>query len=265
MNATIGLFRIATHQMFGGRRLLMLLVGLGALLGLGLLARWGMLQTGANYEGRTPYGGMLMLTIIGVIAPIGGVFVGVTSFYEEITGKTLVYLWTRPVSRWRVVLVKFLSKLFWFLLVLAAAVVAVYTLFYSLNGWDRAWADRRMIVWDLRAILLGGTAYAALGLALAALVKKPLLAGIVYVMLIDSIAFFLPGWTKALSVRHNIVVLCTQTKEGMPRGFLKFLSDSGLTEGTALLSLLTAITVLVAAALFLVSQKEFLPEEGQRQ
>lgn len=252
---------LANINIFGGKRLKMavLLFLLPALLTLFVV-----------YAGPTGSNEIYALALVGLLGsaliPFVSVFWGSAVLTDEVEGKTLVFLWTRPAGRARLFLVKFVTACAWLLALCTVAVVSSYVISYARSGAHSVAGNALIMVWDIRALALGSVCYAALALFFASLVKRPLILGLLYAYGWENIALVLPGFLQRFSIRYNMLTLATQQEAEKSENLLqKLLEKAEITELQAMLTLGLTTVVLVAAALWIIRGREFLGDDPARQ
>jgi ABC-type transport system involved in multi-copper enzyme maturation permease subunit len=203
-----------------------------------------------------PYGLLVTLMIAGILVPYLGAYLGSALVGDEIEGRTLVYLWTRPVGRHTVFLLEYVFVVLWLALVVAAAVGAVFVVLFWGQGVQGLSSNVRMAVWDTAAIAAGGAAYAALALLLSTLVRHPLTLMIVYIAA-DNMVQFVPGFMKLFFVRHHVMTLSSNPMADAPRGFFRFLAENQTTDGVARLTLACVVAVALLAAAWVLNRREY--------
>ncbi len=65
--------------------------------------------TRGSFDGVATYGALVSLLVFGFVLPILAVVFGTGAVTQEIEQKTIVYLLTRPVHRWRILLAKYIA------------------------------------------------------------------------------------------------------------------------------------------------------------
>jgi ABC-2 type transport system permease protein len=222
-------------------------------------------RQGVRFNPDLAYPRMVSTLLANVLIPFVGLLWGTTLLTDEIDGKTLVYLWTRPNGRGtlfaaRAVLLGVCLAIFSF-----TAVTSVYLcIFAGQKSSENLWANAAMIIWDTRALALGAVAYAAAGLLLASLFKRALVVGLVYVYAVDGVGQFLPGFLRKLSLRHYVLSLSTHPDVQRPRGVLKLLEKSNTPETEAILTLGIVACVMAAIGIYILLQREFLGDDPAR-
>lgn len=136
------------------------------------------------------------------LIPIFSIFAGVSLLRDEIEGKTLVYVWTRPCGR----VAPFVAK--WFMGVAFFAVLSIIAelLLYAgtalaLGSFDDLLGNAAVLSWDSIAVMICVSGYISLGLALATFGRRGHQFAIFYVFVIDSLTVLIPGELRKLSLK----------------------------------------------------------------
>lgn len=264
INAAAAALRLANIQVFGRkRRVVTVLVFLLPIV-LGLLMR----NFGPDNKSQAyaqVISGMLAIFVI----PFVAVFWGSAILTDEIEGKTLVFLWTRPVGRSRLFVMKYLAIVLWLFALGLCVTLLTYLVIYipwPLNAGmgELFGADAQMILWDARALALGGATYGALAFFFATLFKKALTFALIYVYTFDGIATFMPGFLQRLSIRYHILTLTSHPDTEKPQGILKLINQSATTETQAMMTLVIAAAILIVCGSLIMRNKEYLSDDPAR-
>jgi len=98
------LLRNALHDLLRPRRVAVAVLLIAGPALIGLLVR---LATRGHFDGAATYAALASLLVFGFVLPILAVVFGTGVISQEMEQKTIVYLLTRPVPRWRILLAKF--------------------------------------------------------------------------------------------------------------------------------------------------------------
>lgn len=252
---------LSNQQVFGGRRryAAAFLFILPAVLGC-IVAYYGPAELSRTYAQ------VVSVMLVGFLMPFPAVFWGSSLVTDEIEGKTLVYLWTRPVGRARLFLAKYVVVAGWLVVFSVFSSVSAYTSIYLLRSRSELLDNLPMAFWDARALSLGAAAYAAMAFFLATLIKRPLLVSLLYVYMWDLAAAFLPGFLQRTSIRHHVLTLSTHQPEteNQATGLLKLVTESTTTEGEAIATLLGIVIVFALSAAYILRNREFLGDDPAR-
>ncbi|WP_431908182.1 ABC transporter permease subunit [Micromonospora carbonacea] len=134
---------------------------------------------------------------LAVVLPVIALIVGTGVLGAEIDDGTVVHILTKPLPRWQIVLPK---------LAVATAVtginVAVPTFAAGLLA-DSA----RLGLALAAASAVGALAYSALFLALSLLTRRPVLLGLVYVLIWEGLLGSVVSGTRVLSIQQYVIAL----------------------------------------------------------
>lgn len=229
MNATVA--RLTVRMLLGRKRALLLLA-----LPIVLLLLAGFSRTVAGSEPRTTVG-MLGGFTLGTVLPLLGLIAGTGAIGPEIDDGSIVYLLSKPLSRFTIVRTK------------AAVAIAVVIAFGAaptlLAGLVLSGTSDRLAVAFAVAALVAGVAYATLFLLLAVLTRQAVVAGLLYAIVWESlVGNFVPG-ARALSIQQWALSL-TESLLGSRAGPLDVNAAVGLGTGVTLLVLVTAFSTWYA-------------------
>lgn len=218
LNATVA--QLTARSLLGRRRALLLMGLPGVLLLLAALSR----GLAGEKEGITVgvLGGFALATLV----PLLGLIAGTGAIGPEIDDGSIVYLLSKPVSRFSIATTKVL---------VAVGVVAVFaalpTLFAGLilSGTS----DHLAVAYALGA-LVAGTAYCALFVLLAVLTRHAVVVGLLYALIWESLVGNLIPGAQALSIQQWSLALTEHVVGGQAQG-LKISSAVGLGAAVPLL------------------------------
>ncbi|NJN14230.1 MAG: hypothetical protein HC813_00785 [Planctomycetes bacterium] len=197
--------RHAFEQTLRGKRLLLLLVLAAAPVLLALL-----ISGARSVEGLLDYQTWSLVILHRGLVPLAALYLGVAVLGDEIDGRTITFLFTRPLPRPLLLLARYLGISLAFLLVL--------TLSVGLSG---ALFARRIPV-DLRgtgatlAIAAGGfLAYGALFATLRLFLQRALLVGFLIAFIVEGALRALPpGGFGVISIGHHLSVMQSTSTRG---------------------------------------------------
>lgn len=172
---------------------------------------------------------VIMQVFVSFLVPIFCLMYATAAIGEEREERTLVYLLTRPLSRWRTYLAKGLGTT----PVVLATVLLSFSLVCVLGGETGRSAFQRFVP----GIALGSLAYTMLFLWIGAVAPKPLVMSILYAFLIETLIGNMPGTLKrvAISYHTRCVLFDAGSSIGMkPESPGHFLAIPGETSMTVL-------------------------------
>lgn len=146
------------------------------------------------------------MIILPVILPIVALVIGTGVFGAEIDDGTALYVLSKPVARWRIVLTRVL---------VAAAVTAILTAPAALLVFPVAGALGRASVGMAfaAAVAAGALLYSAVFVALSLLTRRALVAGLVYVVVWEGIIASQAPGARYLSVIQFVLTLADSLAE----------------------------------------------------
>ncbi|MFI6822379.1 ABC transporter permease subunit [Micromonospora sp. NPDC050187] len=182
---------ITARGLFGRRRSLMLVPLPLILVGLAVLSR----ALGVDPGQWAPP--VLVGLGLAVVLPVVALIVGTGVLGAEIDDGTVVHILTKPLPRWQIVLPK---------LGVAAAVTAVSCAVPLYVGGVLAHSVRFGLALAL-ASAIGALAYSALFVALSLVTRRPVLLGLVYVLIWEGLLGNFVSGTKVLSIQQYVIAL----------------------------------------------------------
>jgi ABC-2 type transport system permease protein len=159
---------------------------------------------GAQVGGASIFGMMIWVLFLRFIVPVLGVFYGTSLIADEVEDKTITYLFTRPIPRGAVLLGKYLAYLVCTTLVVLPSVMIVYFLivpFAEIPGSFMA------LVMDLGILALGLATYGAVFALAGAVLKRPLVVGLVFAFGWEQVALLMPGYLKQFTIAYYLQAL----------------------------------------------------------
>ena len=249
------LFRKALRDLLQARKLVPVL-GL-VLLPLAVALIWRSLVPVGKFVPAQVYDQLARSLVFGFILVLLACVFGTSVVSQEMEQQTIVYLLTRPVPRWRILLTKFLAALLATILAVGLASLLLALGTRGLHHWGRLPLGR-----DLLFLALGSLAYGGLFLLLGTLLQRPLLFGLLYVFGIESWLPNLPGSFKMLSLMAHLWVLAPHGRATAPAPGNPFLVTAALTPALAWGVVVGVIVISVTAALVAFSTREYVPQEG---
>lgn len=225
--------------------------------GLALLVR---LSLHSHFHGASFYQDICTTIVYGFVLVLLSVLFATGAITSELEQKTIVYLLTRPVARWRILLAKYLAAVTiatlagWLSLSLLAAI--------SLGVHGLAAAH----FWLQMAIIpIGVLAYSGVFLFIAALTGRtlvPLGIGIFYGFLWETVVPELPGNFKVASLMTYLHLMAKlKTESGDTGSLFSTASTYHITLTVAWVVILSTFILSLMASLMLFSVKEYVPRE----
>ncbi|MBM0204924.1 ABC transporter permease [Micromonospora sp. STR1s_5] len=209
---------ITARGLFGRRRFLLLLPLPLVLLGLAVLCR----SLGVDPGQWGPP--VLVGLGLAVVLPVVALIIGTGVLGAEIDDGTVVHILTKPLPRWQIVLPK---------LAVAAGITAV-TVAVPLYVAGVLANSVRLGLALAVAAALGALAYSALFLALSLVTRRPVLLGLVYVLIWEGLLGNFVSGTKVLSIQQYVIALADR------------IAPTGLLETSVSVPVASVMTALVS-------------------
>ena len=265
--ATLRVFDLSVGEMLWSRRTIFmaLLVGVPVIIAMIMrfLTEMGAPQISVNntaVQGPTIFGILVWLLFIRFIVPVLGVFYGTSLIADEVEDKTITYLFSRPIPRGAVLVGKYLAYLVCTVFVVLPSLVLVWLLVVPMGG--SLGSSVPDLLTDLALLALGLAAYGGLFALAGAVLKRPLLIGLVYVIGWEPVVMAIPGYLGRFTVAYWLQGL---VPHAMPSNSPLSLVQSLFQEVPSLPASLAAIAAIVGVSLFLaaraVARREYILEQ----
>jgi len=265
--ASMRVFDLSIGEMLWSRRTVFmgLLVGVPLVIAciLRVLAELGAPMFRVNNAAMTGpmiFGFMLWLLYIRFTVPLLGVFYGTSLIADEVEDKTITYLFSRPIPRGAVLFGKYLAYLMCTVFVVLPSITLVWLLVVPINGsLGPSFLD---LVKDLGLLAIGLAAYGAVFAVAGALLKRPLLVGLLFVIGWEPLVMAIPGYLKRLSVAYYLQALVPQAMPGnSPLSLIQELFRETPSLAKSLVSLAVIIGVSLWLAARAVAKREYVLEQ----
>ncbi|MEO7454231.1 MAG: ABC transporter permease [Fimbriimonadales bacterium] len=213
----------------------------------------------ASGSAQTAYGLAIPLAVYSFTLIILSVVFAAGIISSEMVGKTISYLLTRPIPRYKILLAKWLGATL--VVAIATMISATLTAFVTYGG-DVASSP---ILSDLWLIPVGAVAYCSIFTLMSALSTKPWLFAVAFGFLWEAFVPFLPGDLKSLSVMAQLRALGSDGSfASVPSGMaemLSMLNQNELSPASAwnTLAILVFLSVIAACVVFTVG--EYVPKD----
>jgi ABC-2 type transport system permease protein len=265
--AALRVFDLSLGEMLWSRRTIFmaLVVGLPVVLSavvrlLFVLGAPSMRVNNVAVSGPVIFGLMIWVFFVRFSVPILGVFYGTSLIADEVDDKTITYLYTRPIPRGGVLLGKYLAYMACTGFVVLPSVVIVWMLVLPMGGsLGQGFPD---LVIDLGLLALGLAVYGAVFAFIGAILRHPLLVGLIYVFGWETAVMALPGYLKRFSVAYYLQGLVPQA---MPSDTAVSLVQSIFRETPPASECLAWMAIITAVCLWLavrtVARREYVLEQ----
>jgi ABC-2 type transport system permease protein len=178
---------------------------------------------------------------------------------QEVEQKTIVYLLTRPVQRWQLLIPRYLAS------VTAVVLVGVFAAICTGLGVYGAGVFGAKLFWnDITAIIFGAFAYGALFLFIGLLVNRAMVVNLLFAFGWETATPNMPGEVYYLSV-YSYIKAIAQHPETDSGGFVGLISGAlglnSMSTGTAIGVLVMITIFFLAASAWWFTSFEYVPRE----
>lgn len=237
-----------------------------ALVGIAAIAFLVAFKGGPHQRGDHLHGIFTYVLFFGFGLPLLLMYLGVAAVHGDVEDRTATYLFVRPVPRWSLLVGKWIAVTLLGCLLGLLAMTVVYGVFASRSDYRMGIGpSRAMWAAFLQAGMLCAPAYAAVGVAAAALSKRPLITGFAYLILSEGILSNLPPQAGVRSITVADPIRRWLFGELQPDGDLRDVLLGTLAEfqvapeqmGDPLPSLAKFTLVTLGLALLVYSRREY--------
>jgi ABC-type transport system involved in multi-copper enzyme maturation permease subunit len=148
------------------------------------------------------FGVLLSTAVIHFLVAFVSLFYGTALISEEVEGKTLTYLFVRPISKPVVMLGKFVALIWIGSILVFPTVILCYVILYL--GRQPIFEDAAVLAKDLGVVFLALLAYGSLFSLLGAWLRHSMLVGLLYAFGWEGIISYMPGVTGKLTLGHYV-------------------------------------------------------------
>ena len=214
---------------------------------------------GLRVDGAGMFGLVVWLLFVRFLVPVLGVFYGTALIADEVEDRTLTYLFTRPVRRAAVLAGKYLAYLACTTSVVLPAVIIVFFLLVPFGEMARAAFP---FVKDVGILALGLASYGALFALAGAMLKRPLVVGLVFAFGWEQIALMMPGSLKQVTVAYYLQGLVPHAMPADdPSVMLPAAARTAIRPELSLIVLLMVTVAGVVLAARAVERREYVLEQ----
>lgn len=211
---------------------------------------------GSAVDGPAVFTVILMAFNLQFLVLVLSLFYGTSICSEEVEGKTLTYLTTRPLPKPAIILGKYAASALFLILMVATSVVAAFIILHIDQLFDAAaWLA---MLRGLGVLALGLACYLAFFTMIGTFLKKSILFGLFFCFGWESVVQYFPGTTQKFTIMHYLKSLLPAVSLGGEKlSFLVFrLEPSSAAASITTLLVLTAVFLALAGLIF--SRKEYL-------
>jgi ABC-2 type transport system permease protein len=266
ITASARVFELSLGEMLWSKRTIFMALVVGGPVILAVIVR--LLQAsgipalrvnGARIGGGAMFGMIIWVLFVRFIVPVLGVFYGTSLVADEVEDKTITYLFTRPIQRGAVLMGKYLAYLVCTALVVLPSVMIVY---FMIVPFSEIASTFGLLVKDLGILAIGLAVYGALFALIGAVMKRPLVIGLVFAFGWEQVAMVMPGYLKRFTLAHYVQALVPHAmpSDG-PASLLQAVFRDVPSPGTALFWLFFASAASLFLATRAIERREYVLEQ----
>ncbi|HWX24843.1 MAG TPA: ABC transporter permease subunit [Vicinamibacteria bacterium] len=251
-----GVFDLALEQATWSRRAIFMAILLGLPAVLALLFRTeSLIHVPPEVTGFELFGNLVVFYYLGNALPLTALFYAGSLVADEVEGKTITYLLSRPISRTSILAGKFAAFM---ATGLSFTLPPLLVAFLLLVGGDRGKglaAAAPDLFLDMGVCALALAAYGAVFTLLGCVLKRPMIPGLLYIFVWELVASHLPGYMPRLTLAAHLrsLVRHRPAEEGLLQLFGQVIPAA---QCLAALAALTLTALLVSAWIF--SRREYV-------
>ncbi|MCJ7680187.1 MAG: ABC transporter permease [Candidatus Aminicenantes bacterium] len=210
-----------------------------------------------HLEGIYIFSNIIVAFYLQFLVLILALFFGTSICSEEVEGKTLTYLTTRPVPKAALLLGKYAAYTLLIVIMMAVGVVMSFLILNAEGLTDPArWS---ILFRDLGVLTLGLVCYTAFFTFIGTFLKRSILFGLIFSFGWENVIQYFPGSTQRFVIAHYIKSLLPSPTTGR-FSFLLFQLEP-TPPGTAVVVLLVLTAVFLALACLIFTKKEYILED----
>jgi ABC-2 type transport system permease protein len=203
------------------------------------------------------YGLMIAFVYVRNALPLAALFYGTALISDEVEGKTITYLLTRPSQRVSVLAGKFASYLVTTLAMALPAVVITFFVLNTIRGWSGIGALVPELFRDMGVIILTLVVYGAFFTLMGVLLRRPVIPGLLFLFVWELLANapgYLPRFTITAYLRS--LIHHHPPDEGLAEIFAQVLPTALCLEAVG-----GMIVVFLAGAAWIFSTREYVLDQ----
>lgn len=225
------------------------------LLCLAIAMFWNWLQDGASAQ--VSYSNVSSIFVFHIL-PLASAIYTTAIISQEVEQKTIVYLLTRPVPRWKLLLLRYLAS------ALVVSTIAIVCAVCATIGAYHGFGSNPLLVKDCAALVVGAFAYGAFFLLLSLMFNRAMIICLLFAFGWETAIPNMPGQMYLVSIVGYLQGIAQHPSQGQNK-LLGFLSssngDNTLSAGTAYASMFALVAVMAGLGAWWFTNFEYLPRE----
>jgi ABC-2 type transport system permease protein len=211
----------------------------------------------ADSDAADSYANVSSIFVFHILALASAIFT-TAIISQEIEQKTIVYLLTRPVSRWKLMTIRYLAS------VIVVSVVGILSTILASVGAYHGSGSNPLLVKDCIACVVGAFAYGALFLMVSLMFNRAMIICLLFAFGWETAVPNMPGQMYLLSIYSYLQGIAEHPSSGGNK-LLSLLSgsngDNTLSASTSYMAMTGFVVVLIAFSAWWFTKFEYLPRE----
>ena len=255
--AARGVFDLSLDGMVWSRRSVVIALLLGVPIVLALVYRGVLGRLPPQVAAFDFYGNIVVFYYLRFALPLAALFYATALIADEVDGKTLTFLITRPVHRSAILCGKFAAYVATTLALSLPPVVVSFFLLATANGMAGIGSKVPDLFRDLGVMALALLAYGALFTFVGVLLRRPVIPGLLFIFVWEWLSY-LPGWLPRFTLTAWLQSLIRhQPAQEDFFGMFRQILPAALS-----LEVLTVATAsFLALALWIFSRREYVMDQ----
>jgi ABC-type transport system involved in multi-copper enzyme maturation permease subunit len=257
LRAARAVFDLSLEGMVWSRRSLLMVLLLGLPAPLALIFRTFITRLPPRVGGVDFYGVVIAFYYVRNALPLAALFYATALIADEVEGKTITYLLTRPIQRAAVLAGKFAAYLVTTLALALPAVVITFFLLTTIRGWTGVGALVPELFRDMGVVVLTLVTYGAFFTLMGVLLRRPVIPGLLFLFVWELLANapgYLPRFTITAYLRS--LIHHRPPDEGLAEIFAQVLPTALCLETVGAM-----IVVFLAGAAWIFSTREYVLDQ----
>ncbi len=257
LRAARAVFDLSLDGMVWSRRSLLMVLLLGLPVPLALLFRMSLTRLPPRVGSVDFYGVVIAFYYVRNALPLAALFYATALIADEVEGRTITYLLTRPVQRMAVLAGKYAAYLATTISLALPAVVVTFLLLTTLHGWSGVGVLVPDLFRDMGVVVLTLVTYGAFFALLGVLLRRPVIPGLLFLFVWELLANapgYLPRFTITAYLRS--LIHHRPPDEGLAEIFAQVLPAALCLEALG-----GMIVVFLAGAVWIFSAREYVLDQ----
>ena len=257
LRAARAVFDLSLEGMIWSRRSLLMVLLLGLPAPLALIFRTFITRLPPRVGAFDFYGVVVAFYYVRNALPLAALFYATALIADEVEGKTITYLLTRPIQRVSALAGKFAAYLVTTLALALPAVVVTFFLLTTIRGWTGVGALVPELFRDMGVVVLTLVTYGAFFTLLGVLLRRPVIPGLLFLFVWELLANapgYLPRFTITAYLRS--LIHHRPPDEGLAEIFAQVLPTALCLEAVGAM-----IVVFLAGAAWIFSTREYVLDQ----